>query len=105
MNELKNRIKKLLISGKTWTRKELEAYLDVSDRMIRLAIHDLRDNDHMPICSSSASGKRGYWLAKSADEYLRFGEREYGSRIESSETSLAHVKQTAYEWEFDEVSK
>lgn len=103
MNELKNRIKELLLPGKTWTRQELEGCMGVSDRMIRLAIRELRNVDHVPICSSSSNDTRGYWLAKDADEYLQFGEREYGSRMEASETSLDHVKLTAFEWPFEEV--
>jgi hypothetical protein len=103
MNELKNKIKERLLQGKRWTRAELEGFLGVSDRMIRLAIRELRDVDHVPICSSSSNDTRGYWLAKDADEYLQFGEREYGSRLNASEKSLDHVKQTAYEWTFEEV--
>lgn len=101
MNGVKNRIKELLLQGKTWSRKELEEYLGVSDRMVRLAIHDLREIDEFPIWSSS-NGK-GYRMAESAEEYLVFGEREFGSRINSNEKMRNAVRRGAMNHKFPEV--
>lgn len=60
------------------TRKQLVAYTGTSDRHVRLAIEALRNQGHR-ICSNSADGKGGYWIAEGLEDYRRF-RSEYLSR-------------------------
>jgi hypothetical protein len=59
-------------------RKLLKKTTGLTDRQLRLAIYQLR-NDGVLICSRGGFGG-GYWMAKDLDDLLTFIERELKSR-------------------------
>ena len=79
--------------GQGWKREELRDLTGLTDRKLRILIHDLQSAGHLII---NMSDGRGYKLAQSKEELERYKSQEWSRVIESIH------KLDAMEWGKDE---
>lgn len=79
------------------TAEEMGQDLNISKRKARKIVEKMRLKG-IPICSSS--GKPGYWIAKSKQEYIEFKWHQVVSRLNALMRLSNAIERTLVDWEW-----